>query len=127
MTADDNRAQEKRQELVELATQTLARFSPSISDVCFLAERLVDHFIDITAPEVPTYVDGFVSMHTFRNGTPDFSRASSTKPGNIVLNMRKLITALASGVLTVAGAVAIHGRRPLLLWCCGIASGPACS
>lgn len=62
---------------------------------------IVAHLAVITPPEVET----FCHLLTIREG--GVGGGQSVKPGNIVLNMRKFVTAVASGVLTTVGVVEV--------------------
>jgi hypothetical protein len=69
------------------------------AEVSRVAQDLVGHFASITPPEVKI---------EFLRPDPQrpYEEIQSIKPGNIRLNMRELITAIAGGVLTVVGVVA---------------------
>ena len=49
---------------------------------------------------------GTASYGTHNNASSRPPRGTSTKPGNVTLNMRKLAVAIASGALTITGAIA---------------------
>lgn len=120
MEYDTERAKNKRDELIKIAEQALVNKSDSIgfkgspSDAQLFVSEIIDQFIDITPPEKEEIVLGLITMNTGGRGG-----GRSTKPGNMLLNIRKLITAVASGVLTVAGTVTAPWTAPfaaILVW-----------
>lgn len=99
MGYDERRAEEKRK---ELRTLIAGAFRPLVSDQADrLAAEVMQHFISVSAPYwEPPFIE-FITMHSGgRHG------ATSTKPGNVTLNMRNLVMAIASGILTITGAMA---------------------
>lgn len=99
MGYDERKAEEKRKELRTLIAGAL---KPSVSDQADrLAAEVMQHFISVSAPYKEPLSIGLITMHSGgRHG------ATSTKPGNVTLNMRKLVVAIASGTLTITGAIA---------------------
>lgn len=62
----------------------------------------MQHFITVSAPywKPPPPIE-LIKMHSGgKHG------ATSTKPGNVTLNMRNLVVAIPSGILTITGAMA---------------------
>ncbi len=99
MGYDETKAEAKRQ---ELRTLMAGAFGPAGGDEADrLAAEAVDHFASVTAPEAGALL---ATRTTLREG--GLGGGTSTKPGNVVLNLRKLIVAIASGGLTIAGALA---------------------
>lgn len=106
MPLDLPRADQKRQELIELAQEAISSAESDlgqsfpVSDPRAAATAVVDAFImSITPPEKP---EVRFEMVTMRSG--GVGGATSVKPGNLRLSLRKLVEALASGVLTAVGA-----------------------
>jgi len=97
---DEKKAEAKRQELRGLIAQTFEHVSSD--EAARLATEVAKHFADVTPPywEPPP-----VQMVRLSEGGR--GRATTTKPGNVVLNLRKLVVAIASGTLTIAGAMAV--------------------
>lgn len=89
--------QEKTGQIVRILNHALTIQGASTE----LARKIVDNFAYITAPERPSIDLGLV--RAFAGGS---GGGRSTKPGNVVLNMRKLVVAIASGALTLVGATA---------------------
>ncbi|HVF62207.1 MAG TPA: hypothetical protein VNJ70_20540 [Thermoanaerobaculia bacterium] len=97
MTHASERAALKTAELIEIAASALPGLSPSARAAA--AGELIAAFATVTAPEEPPML---VHMITMRSGGS--GGATSTKPGNIFLDLRKLVVTSAGGALTFAGA-----------------------
>ena len=99
MGYDETKAEEKRK---ELRTMIAGALKPLVADEADrVAAEVMQHFISVSAPYWEPPPMEMITMHRggWRGGT-------STKPGNVTLNMRKLVVAIASGTLTIAGAIA---------------------
>lgn len=112
MGNNEVRADEKRRELRTLIAEALR---PSAGDEADrIAEEVMRHSITVTAPdwELPPYE--LITLHQGgKRGT------TSTKPGNVMLDMRKLVTAVANGILTLSGAQNnpdLHLLALLVIW-----------
>ena len=100
MGYEEEKAEAKRQELQGLIARTLEHMSSD--EAARLAAEVTEHLADVTAPYWEPPPMHLVTLHAGgRGGT------TTTKPGNVVLNLRKLIVAIASGTLTIAGAMAV--------------------
>lgn len=120
MEYDTDVAAKKKVELVSFSTDTinsLAKANGHEYDDLSLqkaATEIIDNFIKITPPEREDLRMDFILL---RQGGRGGGR--SVKPGNLLLDMRKLMTAIASGVLTTVGIVGAPWTAPfaaLLLW-----------
>jgi len=100
----EKRAEEKKQEILEIAKDRIANYSPIADE---LARKVFDSFCVITPPET----DDRWYLITTRPGGIGGGRSS--KPGNIWLNWRKLLIDSAESILTVVGAIAIPWLIPL--------------
>ena len=100
MEYETERADAKRQDLKAIIAGSLRE--SGIGDVDLLADRVVQRFADVTAPSCGPVVSQFMVL-----GEGGVGGGSTTKPGNVVLNLGKLLRAVASGILTVAGAAAV--------------------
>lgn len=119
MELDHERATAKRKEIIQEISSKLA--SPTLfgdglppDELANLSEKIFDHFVRISAPEKPEMILHMITMSQGGRGG-----ARSTKPGNILLNIQKLIAAVAGGVVTIAGAVSMPWTLPfagLLVW-----------
>lgn len=111
MDLDHDRANAKRRELIEQFDEAIHRIAPEVSP---FGSDAISHFIQITPPEKESPTFHLVTM--FEQGR---GGGSSCKPGNITLNIRRLITTVASGVLTIAGIVTAPWTVPfagIILW-----------
>lgn len=97
MGYETEKANAKRRELNAIVAESLR--GPGIDDADLLADQVVQRFADVTAPyyEPPSF-----QLIVLREG--GVGGGSTTKPGNVVLNLGKLVRAIASGILTIAGA-----------------------
>ncbi|MHB8289109.1 MAG: hypothetical protein ACYDEY_07725 [Acidimicrobiales bacterium] len=90
-------ADAKRRELQTLIAGALQGLD--IENPEHLADEVVQHFADVTAP----YWESTAQLMTVRSG--GMGGGSTTKPGNVLLNIGKLIRAIATGTLTIVGAM----------------------
>jgi hypothetical protein len=99
MEYDEASAEAKRQEIVgQMADALEAAVGP---DGHRLAAVAAEHFLTVTAPYSDASPLGRITMLEGGAGG-----AQSVKPGNIVLNLRKLIIAAANGTITVISTMA---------------------
>lgn len=96
---ETERADAKRQDLKAMIAESLQE--SGIDDSDLLADRVVQQFADVTAPYYEPE-----PMRLMTLGEGGVGGGSTTKPGNVVLNVGKLVRAIASGILTIAGATA---------------------
>lgn len=97
---DEEMANAKRRELCELIEGSFEHLPTADSER--LAAEVAGQFANVTPP----YSEPLrVEMVTLRPGGR--GGGTSAKPGNVVLNFRKLVVAIGSGVLTVAGTMAV--------------------
>ncbi|MBE9515083.1 MAG: hypothetical protein IMY79_02975 [Chloroflexi bacterium] len=114
MEYDTERAEQKTEELINLAKEAILTywksigFKPSSGEASNTATDVINNLIQVTPPEKEKPALEFIIM--LRGGR---GGGRSIKPGNMVLNIRKLITAVAGGGLTVVTAVAIPWTAPL--------------
>jgi len=101
----EERAEEKRKELTDIVKGVIQNYD--IQNKEEISSRIVNHFSNITPPEM----DLTTHFITIRQG--GLRGGSSTKPGNIWLNWRKLLLGASESILTVAGAVAVPWLIPL--------------
>lgn len=88
----------KKRELCSVAHVAMSRVHSSITMA--EASQLVDACVVITPPG-----EEVVIIKYLRIGAGGRDGGSSAKPGNVLLNLRKLVVAAASGVLTLSGGV----------------------
>ena len=101
----EKRAEEKKQEIFEIAKNTIA---PHFSNPEQLSIKIIDHFCGITPPEIDT------TIHLITDIKPGgLGGARSSKLGNIWLNWRKLLIDGSESILTIVGAVAVPWLIPL--------------
>lgn len=99
MGYETEKADAKRQDIKVIFAESLRE--SGIEDADLLADRLMQGFADVTAPYRESER---MQLMTFSPG--GIGGGSTTKPGNVVLNLGKLARAIASGILTIAGATA---------------------
>ena len=100
---DKERAEAKKQEILEIAKNTIAPHFPNPDQ---LSIEIIDYFCEITPPEIE--ID--TTIHLLTGIKPrGLGGARSIKPGNIWLNWRKLLIDGSESILTIAGAVAVFG------------------
>jgi hypothetical protein len=99
MGYDGEKAEAKRRELQGMIAQTLK--DVPADEAGQLAAKAAEYFADITAPywEPPP-------MELVTMGPKGHGGGVTVKPGNIVLNLHKLVRAIATGALTIAGTTA---------------------
>jgi hypothetical protein len=96
---EEEKAHAKRLELHALIAKTLATGNADAADQ--IAADVLEAFADITAPY---YEPPPIQLITLREG--GYGGGSTTKPGNVRLNLRKLVMAIAGGTITIGGALA---------------------
>lgn len=99
MREDKDTAEAKRHEIQGLMAQALEGMPTE--EARQLAAAAAGYFADIKAPKWEPPPMEMVTMHSGGRGG-----AVTTKPGNIVLNLGKLVRAIAAGALTIAGTMA---------------------
>jgi len=118
MECDNDRAAQKKAELVRIAEAAILDYWRSVGEepdplrVANIANETINTFVQITPPEKAR-----LECITMRHG--GYGGGRSSKSGNLLLNMRKLFTAIASGVMTTVGVIAAPWTAPfaaLLLW-----------
>jgi len=111
---DKERGKKKAEELIKVAADGVFKYAAkngvqlSKDEVEAFSRRLIDNFVNLTPPEKRTT---FLGLFTIRRGK--LGGGESVKPGNLLLDMRKLFTKTASSVLTVTGAIALPWAIPL--------------
>jgi len=100
----EKRAEEKRQEILEIVKNTIA---PHFSNPDQLSIEIINYFCIITPPEI----DPMIYLLTLKPG--GLGGARSSKPGNIWLNWRRLLIDGAESILTIVGAAAVPWLIPL--------------
>ncbi len=120
MEYDDKRASEKLDEMYEIMTNVILDYCSltdnptNYNDIKYLATNLVKEFVTIRPPEKKT-----ISFELLTISSGGKGGGTSLKPGNMILNMRKLFKTIASGVLAIPGIVHAPWTIPffaLLLW-----------
>src|SRR6476469_5785902 len=99
MREDKGMVEAKRCELQGLIAQGLEGMPTE--EATQLAAAAAGYFADIKAPRWEAPPLEMVTLHSAGRGG-----GVSSKPGNIVLNVGKLVRALATGALTIAGTMA---------------------
>lgn len=121
MEYDHERAKEKKEEINKLTKEAILKYWNGLGvkaeelDTKDAAEEIINNFVEIDPPEKEVSV--YLELMTFRSGGRGGGR--SVKPGNIFLNFRKLISFLASCVLTGASMVHSPWTAPfaaVVLW-----------
>lgn len=108
---EEKRVEEKKQELLEIAKNIIA---PYFSNSEQASIEIIDHFCEITPPEI---VDEKYFLTNIKPG--GIGGAKSSKPGNILLNWRKLLINGSESILTIAGVIAVPWLIPLaglIIW-----------
>lgn len=100
---NDPATEEKVAELTRLVNRTLIAVgdSPDFS----VALEIVRHFVTVSPPEAEITTEITRDLMTLRPG--GHLGARSVKPGNVKLNMRKLVAAVAGGVFTTVGVLQV--------------------
>jgi hypothetical protein len=101
----EERAEEKRKELTDIVKNVIQIYD--IQNREKIASEIINHFVDITPPEI----ESSLNLITIRQS--GLGGGSSTKPGNIWLNWRKLLVEGSESILTFIGAVAVPWLIPL--------------
>lgn len=114
MEYDVERANEKTGELIDLAKEAILTYwksvglKPSPGDALEAATKVISNFTEVTPPRKgPRVLESITLRPGARGG------GHSVKPGNIFLNLQKLVTTLAASSLTVMGTVAVPWTAPL--------------
>ena len=102
------RETEKRAELLQELSEVLRGCGTPDADRDHLSKAILDSYISTAPPESPRLEFGFMVV-----GPMGIGGGQSTKPGNITLNIGKLLDALATGVLTGVGAAQVPFTIPL--------------
>lgn len=115
------RANKKKEELIRVAEESLLKYLQSSdggdsAQAKLIATETINHFAKITPPEQehPTFKFELLRMDSGGRGG-----AQSVKAGNLLLNMHKLVTAVAGGVLAVAGIAGAPWTAPfaaIMVW-----------
>ncbi len=98
MSYDTQRRDEKIKELSDIVASRLTCLDDSVKFAA--ATDLISVFARVTSPEKEE-----IRFHLITIGKGGMGGGTTTKPGNIILNLRKLVTTLAGGALTIAGAL----------------------
>lgn len=106
MAYDTERSAEKLDDLGKFAASGLSHLDTTAR--ASAAAYVVQNFARVTPPEKG---EARLELITLDRGGID--GGTSTKPGNILLNMRKLVATLAGGALTIVGST--HSPWTLLL------------
>jgi len=107
----EERAKEKRKELTDIVKDVIQNYD--IQNKEKIASEIIDHFLNITPPKMELRME----ILTLKQG--GVGGGSSTKPGNIWLNWRKLLVDGSESILTFIGAVAVPWLIPfagLVVW-----------
>jgi uncharacterized protein YlbG (UPF0298 family) len=113
MKFDEKKAEEKRKELTYIVNGILQNYN--IQNKEKISSIIIDHFVDdITPPETEHFVDDITPSETkllskLVIGPIGIGGGKSIKPGNILLNWRKLLVGVSDTILTVAEAGAGTG------------------
>ena len=101
----EKRAEEKKQEIFKIVENTIASHFSNPEQL----SMIIDHFCEITSPKIEIYTHHIIL--DIKTESP--SSARSFKPGNILLNWRKLLKDSPDSILTIVGAVAVPWLIPL--------------
>lgn len=107
----EQRAAEKKSELIQVAR---AAFGPSVPHADQLSSEVISAFCHITPPEADVSIDMVTIARASQGG-----RGRSVKPGNILLNWKKVIEFVPEGILTITGATAnpwMYALAALVVW-----------
>jgi len=114
------RAEEKNRELINTAKEAIVQywsdigFEASAGDDSQVACQIIDNMIYIIPPEEEPIRFQFITITEGGKG-----RGRSIKPGNIILNMRKLFTAVAASGLAISASIAVPWTTPfaaIVIW-----------
>jgi len=100
----EERVEAKRREIIKIVKNTIA---PHFSNPDQLSIKIIDHFCEITPPEIDTTI----YLLTIKPG--GLGGARSSKLGNIRLNWKKLLIDGSEIILTISGAVVSPWLIPL--------------
>lgn len=115
MELNYERGKQKEEEILENITSYLTQADVPEADRRQVAEIIASTSIHITPPEMERMVFHFLTL----NAVSGRGGGKSTKPGNIRLNMRKLMEGVANGVFAVVSSYQIPWLAPfafILLW-----------
>jgi len=114
MEHDEDRAREKTAELTALAANAITNHWRAVglkstdAEVNSAAEAIVDAFVRVTPPEKEPVTIGLIVMSMGgRQG------GRSRKPGNLMLNMRALVTTVSKAALSAKAVAAAPWTAPL--------------
>jgi len=99
MKFDEKRAEVKRKELTYIVSGILQNYN--IQNKEKISSIIIDRFVDDITPPETELIRYKLEMRPIGIGG-----GKSIKPGNILLNWRKLLVGASETILTVAGAVA---------------------
>ena len=114
MEYDYERGKQKEEEILEKITSYLANADVDAADRRQVAEIIASTSIRVTPPEVQRIVLHLVTLHASGRGG-----GKSSKPGNIRLNIGKLMEGVANGVFAVVSSYQIPWLAPfafIMLW-----------
>ena len=109
----EKRAKGKREEITEIVKGVIHDYAiesgeeVTNSKVEEISSGIINHFVDITAPEVESKSDLLMIRRDVMGG------GTSMKPGNIYLNWKKLFVDGSEAILTIAGTIALPWLIPL--------------
>ena len=103
----EEKAEEKRKELLKSVQDSIKMPSLSDQNCAKISEQIINNFTDITPPEIEISFD----LVIMRKGGMGGGR--SNKPGNILLNWKKLLVNGSESILTIVGANAVPWLIPL--------------
>lgn len=127
MEYDTGRAKEKADELIDIAKEAIVSYSKSAGfkldprETLNIAAKIIDNYVDFTPPEVdvtpPEKEAVVLELITMR--TDGRGEVRSVKPGNVFLNINKLMAAIATASLAVISAITVPWTAPLaalIIW-----------
>lgn len=100
----EEEAEKKKKELQNIIKSFLSQFD--IENIDVISQKIIENFANVTPPEIDTTIY-LITMNHWSRG------ARSSKPGNILLNWRKLLIDGAESILTITGAVSVPWLIPL--------------
>lgn len=114
MAWDHDRATEKKKELMSDLIKDIEFKGTNSKDAKDAAQIVMDEAIRVSPPEKEEFVFEYITM------SPSGRRGGkSTKAGNIALNMRSLVEAIANGAFAAVSSYQIPWLAPfafILLW-----------
>jgi len=102
----EDKAEEKRKELLESVQDSIKIPSLSDQNCTEIFEQIINNFTNITPPEFELQYYHF----SMREG--GIGGGTSNKPGNILLNWKKLLVNASESILAIGGATAIPWLIP---------------